>query len=316
MAVARYRMDAIINRLSEELPEWALNRQAYVRGARVTADIALETLYKPVVSDFTALKKNKATKPLLTGVDTPKELLDLVNGDKPKGYVASLKWKNLHGEPNCKAYASKLAKRVDAICDKDAIAVEEGKTPLSAFAKAELDLRHEEQVNKLDALVKKGYRLCWLSSHADCSPRCAPWQGKLVDIIHESPLPSHRMPYKKDGVQVYSLKSIMSETDKYGYHNTIINGFNCRHHLIPYAEGSKPPKQVPERERRREYAISQRLREYERKIRSLKRKALLYNGFDKKRSEAFATEAKALTAEYKKFAKEKGFKWHNYRLEV
>lgn len=318
MAVARYRIELAIINLGDNIPEWALNKPSYVLGAKTTAEIALKTLYKPIVDDFNALKKGKATKALLSDIDTPFDLMDAMSAPKPNpnNYSDSLKWKSLHGSPNCKAYASKLRERVDAICDKDAIAVEQGKRPLSAYAKAELDLRHEEQMTKLDALVKKGYRLCWLSSHADCSPRCAPWQGKLVDIVHESPLPSKRMPYKKDGNTVYSLKSIMAETDRYGYHNTIINGFNCRHHLIPYAEGSKTPKPVPEKDRRREYRISQRLREYEREIRSLKRKALLYNEFDKKRSEALALEAKALTAEYKKYAVEHGFKWHRYRLEV
>lgn len=311
-------MEGIIANLRENIPQWALNKQAYINGARLTADIAMKELYKPLVSDFKALKKAKATKTALSSIDTPKALLDALNAPKPKegDYANALRWKNLHGQPNCQAYAKKLNERIEAMGGKEAIAMEEGKAPVSVYAKAELDLRHEEQMNKLDALIKHGYRLCWLSSHADCSARCAPWQGKLVDIVNTSRLPSKRMDYKKDGHTVYSLKSIMAETDEYGYHNTIINGFNCRHHLIPYSEGSKPPKSVPERERKREYAISQRLREYERKIRSLKRKALLYNEFDKGRAEALSIEAKALTREYKAFAESHGYRWHRYRLEV
>lgn len=316
MAVARYRLSGIIASLASAIPDYALEKASYVNGARVTADIALKELYVPAVDEWNALKKGKETKQALEGVSTPKEMLDLLHSKKPKDYVGSRKWESLRGEPNCTAYATKLNARIEAMGGKDAIAVSMGKNPLSVYAKAELDLRHEEQMGKLDALVKRGYRLCWLSSHADCSPRCAPWQGKLVDIVHRSDLPSKRMPYKKNGVTVYSLKSIMDEVDKYGYHNTIINGFNCRHHLIPYKEGSKPPKQVPERERRREYAVSQRLRAMEREIRSLKRKALLYNEVDKKRAEALATRAKELTEEYKAYAKANGFKWHRYRLEV
>lgn len=309
-------MSGLVATLSDNIPEWAIEKASYVNGARVTAEIALRDVYKPITEDFLALKKGKETKEALVGVNTPKDMLDLLHSKKPKGYAEAKKWEKLHGQPNCDAYAKKLNERIDAVGGKDAIATSMGKRPLSVYAKAELDLRHEEQMAKLDALAKRGYRLCWLSSHADCSPRCAPWQGKLVDIVHESPLPSKRMPYKKDGNTVYSLKSIMAETDAYGYHNTIINGFNCRHHLIPYAEGSKPPKQVPERERKRQYAISQRLRAMEREIRSLKRKALLYNEVDKKRAEALATSAKALTEEYKAYAKANGFKWHKYRLEV
>lgn len=313
----KFKHEGIIRLFEDRIPKWVIDHSSYVRGAKVTSEIATKTLYSGVVNDFLHLKKANTSKIALMGIETPRELMDLMN-KKPKvfEYAKRKKYEQLHGQPNCEAYATRLQKRIEQMASREPISASEGKNPISAFAKAELDLRHEEQMIKLDKLIKHGYRLCWLSSHADCSPRCAPWQGKLVDIVHESDLPSKRMPYKKDGYTVYSLKSIMAETDRYGYHNTIINGFNCRHHLIPYAKGSKPPRHTSEEERKREYEISQRLREYERKIRELKRKALLYNEADKKRAKAFAKEAEELTKEYIAFAKANGYQWHKYRLEV
>lgn len=312
-----YKLDCLITGFKDRFPKWVIDYECYIRGAKLTAEVATKSLYQGVVGDFIRLKHAKASKQALMGVETPRQLMDLlIHKPSPLEYAKRMRYNALRGQPNVKAYASKLFERIDQMCLKDPVSNPEGKRPMSAFAKAELDLRHEEQMTKLDKLIKHGYRLCWLSSHADCSPRCAPWQGKLVDIVHESPLPSHRMNYKKDGYTVYSLKSIMEETDKYGYHNTIIHGFNCRHHLIPYSKGSKPPKHVSEAERKEEYEISQRLREYERKIRELKRKALLYNEADKKRAQAFAKEAEALTREYIAYAKAHGFHWHKYRLEV
>ena len=312
-----YKLDSIVTGFRDRIPKWVIDYQSYVRGLKLTAEIATKTLFQAVVGDFIRLKNGKISKSALLGVETPRELMDLLT-HKPSilEYAKRKRYNALQGQPNIEAYAKKLFERIDQMSLKDPVSNPEGKRPMSAFAKAELDLRHEEQMTKLDKLIKHGYRLCWLSSHADCSPRCAPWQGKLVDIVHESPLPSHRMNYKKDGYTVYSLKSIMSETDKYGYHNTIINGFNCRHHLIPYAKGSKPPRHVPEKERQEEYEISQRLREYERQIRELKRKALLYNEIDKKRAQAFAKQAEDLTREYIAYAKAHGYRWHKYRLEV
>ena len=312
-----FKLDSIVNGFKDRLPKWVIDYPSYINGLKITAEISTKTLYIDVISDFLRLKSEKTSKIALSGIETPRELIDTLN-NKPRvfEYAKRKRYNAVHGSPNCEAYAKKLEERINKMCLKDPISSSEGKRPMSAFAKAELDLRHEEQVTKLDNLIKHGYRLCWLSSHADCSPRCARWQGKLVDIVHESDLPSHRMNYKKDGYVVYSLKSIMAETDRYGYHNTIINGFNCRHHLIPYSKGSKPPKHVSEEERKREYEISQRLRGYESKIRELKRKALLYNETDKKRAKAFAKEAEALTREYIAYAKANGYRWHKYRLEV
>lgn len=312
-----YKLDCVLNAFASKMPKTAIDYGTYLKGAKITAYVAKNTLYKQIIADFERLKSDKETKQALVGVSTPRELVSLMNR-KPLAvdYARRIRYKKIHASPNCQAYARKLRERIEEMSLKDPVACPDGKRPLSAFAKAELDLRHEEQMGKLDKLLKHGYRLCWLSSHADCSPRCAKWQGKLVDIVHESPLPSHKMNYKKDGYVVYSLKSIMAETDKHGYHNTIINGFNCRHHLIPYAKGSKPPKHVKEKERKEEYAISQTLRGYERKIRSAKREALLYNECDKKRAKAFAKEAKDLTRDYVTLARGKGFQAHKYRLEV
>ena len=313
----KFKHEGIIRALEDKIPKWTIDYKSYVRGAKITSEIATKTLFNGVINDFVRLKREKISKKALLGIETPRELIELLNR-KPNvfEYAKRRRYEQIHGQPNCEAYGRKLRERINLMAHREPLSATEGKSPISAFAKAELDLRHEEQINKLDKLIKHGYRLCWLSSHADCSPRCAPWQGKLVDIVHESPLPSHRMNYKKDGYTVYSLKSIMSETDKYGYHNTIINGFNCRHHLIPYAKGSKPPRHVSEEERKREYETSQTLRGYERKIRELKRKAMLYNGVDKKLVKEFAKEAEALTKEYISLAKANGFTWHRYRLEV
>lgn len=307
----RFEANCVWDNLEKALPETILDRSAYLNGLRAETELLINTVYKPLLTDWTNFKKHEG-KPI--PVETPRELLKVLSSPKPLEYRKRKVWEKAHGEPNCQAYATKLTKKLEEMAHSDPRAVTEGKRPISAWAKAELDLRNEEQMTKLDKLIKHGYRLCWLSSHADCSERCAPWQGKLVDIVHLSHLPSCRMPYKKDGNAVYSLRSIMSKVDRYGYKNNIINGFNCRHRLIPYAEGSKPPKKFPKKVMERERQINSTLRAMERDIREAKRKAILYNEFDRRKADLYAKQAKELTKAYKAYAKANGYTAHNYRL--
>ena len=310
-AFLRFEVDAVLGNFQKSLPKTIIDREAYIDGFRAEADLLINAVYKPLSTDWRSFLKGKGKG---LGVETPKEMLRVLSSRKPLEYSKRKTWEKVHGEPNCQAYATKLEKRLEEMARSDPKAVTIGKRPISAWAKAELDLRNEEQMDKLEKLIKHGYRLCWLSSHADCSDRCAPWQGKLVDIVHYSDLPSCRMPYKKEGHTVYSLRSIMEKVDEYGYKNNIINGFNCRHHLIPYAKGSKPPKKFPKKAVEREREINATLRAMEREIREAKRKAILYNEFDRRKADLHAKQAKVLTKAYKAYAKANGYTAHDYRL--
>lgn len=285
------------------------------RGLLVNAQRRWVSFVKPSQSEFLALKKADGTKQALNGIETPMEMLKAMEKPKRFALFPYLKYKRLLGEPNCKGYPTKLRARIEKLSHEDAISAEVGKRSISVFAKAELDLRQEEQEKHLQTLLSKGITLCWLSSHADCSERCAPWQGKLVDIRRRSSKPSFRL-YKEGGYQVYSLPSIMDQVDKYGYKNNIINGFNCRHHLIPYARGSKPPRKFTGAEIKMERAVTARLREREREIRSLKRQAMLYNVYDEDMAQRCRNLAESKEKEARAFAKNTGQTWHAYRTEV
>lgn len=285
------------------------------RGLLVNAQRRWATFVKPMQGEFLTMKKAEGTKQALKGIETPMAMIKAMEKPKKFALFPYLKYKKLLGTPNCKNYPTKLRAKIVKLSQEDAISAEAGKRSISVFAKAELDLRQEEQEKRLQALLNKGITLCWLSSHADCSERCAPWQGKLVDIRHRSSRPSFRL-YKEGGYQVYSLPSIMEQVDKYGYKNNIINGFNCRHHLIPYYRGSKPPRKFTGAEIRIEREITSRLREREREIRSLKRQAMLYNVYDEDMARRCLDLAESKEKEARAFAKNTGQTWHAYRTEV
>lgn len=285
------------------------------RGLLVNAERRWVAFVKPFQSEFVAMKKADGTKQALKGLETPMAMIKAMEKPKKFALFPYLKYKRLLGTPNCKNYQTKLRAKIAKLSQEDAISAEPGKRSISVFAKAELDLRQEEQEKRLKALLDKGITLCWLSSHADCSERCAPWQGKLVDIRHRSSRPSFRL-YKEGIHQVYSLPSIMDQVDRYGYKNNIINGFNCRHHLIPYARGSKPPRKFTGAEIKMEREATARLRAREREIRSLKRQALLYNVYDKDMARRCQVLAESKEKEARAFAKNTGQTWHAYRTEV
>ena len=122
---------------------------------------------------------------------------------------------------------------------------------------------------------------------------------------------------KVDGEWVYSLQDIMAQTDKYGYHNNVINGFNCRHYLIKYEPGKRPPKEYSEQDVKRMRAINNQIREYERKIRDYKTQEKLYNIVDnKKEASKYRRFASQLTDIYKKYCDKNGFAWYDYRIKI
>lgn len=53
---------------------------------------------------------------------------------------------------------------------------------ISLRARAELEVRYQSHVDEIDSLKQDGVKLVICSVHADCSERCAPWQGKVYSL--------------------------------------------------------------------------------------------------------------------------------------
>lgn len=262
--------------------------------------------------------------------DKPDGKPDLVPDDKPDGKPKPEKprkpkkptkpdkptggrnlWGEAKGYPNVSDYEKKLKEYIGGASKFDFAPSSPGKRKITIWQKAELDIRHKAQLEMLDDLRSRGVRYAWASSHPDCSERCERWQGKLFDISSDS---DRFLLGKLDGIEVYSLKKVMSQKDQYGYENNIISGFNCRHYLIPYEKGVKPVTEYSAEEVARERMTNSELRSYERKIRQLKNKAGLMAQIDVKESKRIMSEARKLTAEYKQFAEKNGYAWFQYRI--
>jgi len=208
-------------------------------------------------------------------------------------------------------YPKELKKRITQLTNEVTTASEDGKKPISLWAKAELDTRWEHNQKMIEDLVEKGELICYISSHPNCSKRCAKWQGKLVHLTKHS-LYGNFLVGKVDGRNVYSLTDIMAVKDKYGYNNNVISGFNCRHYLIPY-KGQNPPTHYTKEEMKDEREIERRIREMERAIRKEKQRLTLMEkgGVDYKRQKA---KVEYMVENYRAFCKKWGFPSYDYRI--
>ena len=138
--------------------------------------------------------------------------------------------------------------------------------PTGAFGFLE---RRIDYVNKTEELKKAVAKsdLLLISTHSLSSDRCFPDQGKIVSAslpAIDADLWTGR--YTAKGDKVYSLKAMLSRVDSKGYHNFIISGFNCKHHLIPIADDREVYRATEAPEHHHGEA---RLREMERALRRL-----------------------------------------------
>jgi hypothetical protein len=164
-------------------------------------------------------------------------------------------------------YEKKVVERVNDILGTSA--KEDYSERYTVRASAERQVRYEWQQEQLQKLYESGVDLVWIDTHANCSERCEPWQGKLYSISGKSGT--------IDGITYQPLSNATDryETTKSGktYINGTLTGFNCRHTTTPYKKGNKPghiPQDVIERQR----AIESRQRELERKVRQYESRAL------------------------------------------
>lgn len=125
--------------------------------------------------------------------------------------------------------------------------------------KAEMAVRYNEHLNQIEGFKKHGVNLVICSTHADCSARCAPWQGLVYSLDGTE-------GYTDDGRHYQPLENAThDQITKRGVPNGLL-GFNCRHFLVPYKSGYRFPKPNAAEERK-EYDITQTQRRMEADVR-------------------------------------------------
>ena len=176
---------------------------------------------------------------------------------------------------------------------------------------SEMQVRYERKQEELKTLIEKGNDLVWISAHANCSKRCAPWQGKLYSLMGNSG--------SIDGI---SYQPLAKATDNYYttksgkvYKNGCITGFNCRHFLTPYKKGNEPI-QVSAETIKRAREINDKQRAYERQIRDNKALSIGYKDINSREARAYQLRAQELYKEYQEYSRKNNVAFYPARCQV
>ena len=218
-------------------------------------------------------------------------------------------------------YEKEVIARVNKILDGHA--KEDYSARYSIRASAERQVRYEWQQSQLKKLSESGNDLVWIDTHANCSERCEPYQGKLYSISG-----------KYGSIDGISYQPLSNATDRYEttkagktYINGTLTGFNCRHTTTPYKKGSKPGH-IPEDVISRQRAIETRQRELERKVRLYESRAL---GWKSQSQTAISHKEKSIAGysyrhnrdlvkkwqgEYVRFCQENNVAYYPSRLKI
>lgn len=182
----------------------------------------------------------------------------------------------------------------------------------SLRAHAELEVRYQGHIREIHDLRESGYKLVICSSHADCSNRCYSFQGRVYSL-------DGTYGTTDDGRKYEPLENATNPPDpkyytKRGVANALL-GYNCRHRLVPYAPGRKPPY-VSREQQQREKTIDERQRRYERAIINARENAIMYKDVDNKKYVSAKKAATKLMAEYIKYSHDHGRAYYTSRVRI
>ena len=158
--------------------------------------------------------------------------------------------------------------------------------------RAEMKVRYEANMAELERYKTEGVKLVWITSHPNCSPRCKDYQGKLYSLDGTRG--------NINGIKYEPIEEALA--GPYGDGNGCISGYNCRHRLAEYKEGSKAPIEYTEYEIKRAYALDKQQRSIEGGIRQLKvEEKLLRASGNNAAAKVLRLKWQALTKEYEVF---------------
>jgi len=198
------------------------------------------------------------------------------------------------------------------------------KTNISIRAAAERRIRdkiHQEDINA----INKENPLVWISSHADCSERCEPWQGRLYSTDGTS---GEIEGHKFIPIEVATNSNMIITSLGKQWNNSVLVGFNCRHYTIPFVPGTVPVIRYDEKIVAREREITKTMREMEREIIKEKTRHKLLVEAEKNNNlnlpkhsitrliREAATKYRTLSAKYQNFCNSRGRAYHTWRTQI
>lgn len=171
------------------------------------------------------------------------------------------------------------------------------KGAMSLRSLVELNIRQKFHQDQFASMVKAGTKLAWVSTHADCSKRCEPFQGKLYSLNGTSGTIDG---YKYEPIE--KATDIFVKTKNGRLWKNGLFGFNCRHRLIAYEPNTKPPLDYSSKEMAKEREISNKQRYMERLVFKKKLEAKLIQELNPQRSKSLNKAAKEINQTYQAYS--------------
>lgn len=213
--------------------------------------------------------------------------------DTGKLYVPEMQV-NQYGIPNQEYMQTYMQERVrpvlNRLCEEQALDPGDITERNSLRNRAEMEVRYNGHLRQIADLKARGVKLVIASTHADCSKRCAPYQGRVYSLDGSYGTTDDGRPFEplENATNVpYTTKAGIT------YMNGLL-GFNCRHFLVEYKSGYVFPE-PNEAQERKEYGITKVQRYMERQVRKWETKAITAKGVDA----AMYAEAKAKAMQWK-----------------
>ncbi|MCM1259635.1 MAG: phage minor capsid protein [Prevotella sp.] len=204
-----------------------------------------------------------------------------------------------------KDYDSKVIEQTKLLASEPVKYIAKDGRAISLRNKVEMAVRYEANMKDLEQYKALGIKLVWTSSHADASPRCAPFQGRLWSLDGTSGT--------IDGIKYEPIENALNANGG----NSIINGYNCRHYLIEWEKGSVAPRHFTSKEIQKEYRIDQRQRQYENEIRHKKTTETLLRqqGFTEEASK-MRKQWQNLNKRYEEYSIKNGRAFYRWRTRI
>lgn len=210
-----------------------------------------------------------------------------------------------------KIYMDRVSNALDGLSKESALDPNDFSGKNSLRNLAEMQVRYERHQEEISDFQKKGTKLVVCSVHADCSDRCAPYQGKVYSL-------DGTRGKTEDGREFVPLEEATDiyYTTKAGrtYKNGLL-GFNCRHKLFAYQPRMGIPT-VSREEQQREYAVTKRQREMEREVVRAREEALIDKDTNLSEYRKWKRIAQERYAAYKKFSLENGRAYYPDRVKI
>lgn len=311
-----------INPLIIDIIEKAL-KQVKIESLRKAARLSLVRFYNRQYAEISRLTPTTLEVLAVVGLlvsqsikfDNPRVLALRAKGILFENYAVNMPSANLYGVPLRQFSQDYLQKNVRPVLDN--LAKQQALDPNDIEGRnslrnlAEMEVRYNDHLQQIEDLRAAGHKLVIASTHADCSDRCRPWQGRVYSL-------DGTYGTTDDGRKYEPLENATDVlyTTKAGktYKNGLL-GFNCRHFLVPYKSGYSFPK--PDiKEERKQYAITLKQRAYERNVRHWRTEALTSKGIDNKRYQEARKKAIAWNNAYIQYSRENERAYYPSRTKI